>query len=596
MRAYSTAVVTVVTACGLAGLLGGCGADFLPGTDWPDGQDQADASSATTIVEPRVLGGSMWPASRTSGIAPLAVFFDAVDPASGVLQATDGDYASLGYAWDFGDGDAGNWSTNGNSRNTAMGYVAAHVYEQPGTYIATLAVTDTQGGTHAYHQEITVAPFAGTTYYVSSSSGSDGNSGLSPTAPLASFGAAMSKVGTNRRILFKRGDTWTTWGGEPIGWEGPGIVGAYYHSDGSDDRSRAKPHIVITGDGSGLGCNGPWASDWRIMDLHFSAAGSTIGWGLDLGWEGAVRWLLLRVETDGFDVGIGCTAAGTAFVENTVAECNVHDILGIGVYLAGSRLAVLGTRITDMGESHSLRVWHAQKAVFSENMCYYPGPTRQALKLHGYDLGQGPATEYVVVSNNSFRGSTYAVAIAPENAQSDEPIRHVVVERNVITPDDQMVVGVYVSADDVTIRNNIFDGTGGPGWLTAVYLSDGAGSALHDIKICNNTAYQGGSASEFRLCSIDSSAQDTVVRNNLASAPYTSDRWLIVGSGSGLVADHNLLTSAAGFADASAGDFRLESSSPAVDAGADVAGVLVDYDCLPRPVGRGVDVGACERQ
>ncbi|HUW84794.1 MAG TPA: PKD domain-containing protein, partial [Phycisphaerae bacterium] len=89
----------------------------------------------------------MTKASRTSGIAPLAVFFDAVDPASGVLQPTDGDYASLGYAWDFGDPDAGTWSTNGNSRNTAMGYVAAHVYEQPGTYTATLTVTDTQGGT-----------------------------------------------------------------------------------------------------------------------------------------------------------------------------------------------------------------------------------------------------------------------------------------------------------------------------------------------------------------------------------------------------------------------------------------------------------------
>ncbi|HUW84930.1 MAG TPA: PKD domain-containing protein, partial [Phycisphaerae bacterium] len=91
--------------------------------------------------------GAMTTASRTSGIAPLAVFFDAVDPASGVIQPADGDYASLGYAWDFGDPDAGTWSTNGNSRNTAMGYVAAHVYEQPGTYTATLTVTDTQGGT-----------------------------------------------------------------------------------------------------------------------------------------------------------------------------------------------------------------------------------------------------------------------------------------------------------------------------------------------------------------------------------------------------------------------------------------------------------------
>ncbi|HUW84362.1 MAG TPA: choice-of-anchor Q domain-containing protein, partial [Phycisphaerae bacterium] len=71
---------------------------------------------------------------------------------------------------------------------------------------------------------------------------------------------------------------------------------------------------------------------------------------------------------------------------------------------------------------------------------------------------------------------------------------------------------------------------------------------------------------------------------------------LIVGAGSGLVADHNLLTSTPGFVSASAGDFRLLSGSPAVDAGAAVPGVFVDWDCQPRPAGSNVDVGACERQ
>ena len=50
MRAYSAAVVTVMMAWGFAGLLSGCGADFLPGSDLSDGQDQADESSVTTIA------------------------------------------------------------------------------------------------------------------------------------------------------------------------------------------------------------------------------------------------------------------------------------------------------------------------------------------------------------------------------------------------------------------------------------------------------------------------------------------------------------------------------------------------------------------
>jgi len=597
MRACSTAVAWVALACAGFGLVSGCGVPLGPESGSLDGSDNQDENvDLNATGEPEEYGGPMTAASRTSGVAPLAVFFDAVDPASSVVQPADGDYASLGYEWDFGDPGAGNWSTNGNSRNAAMGYVAAHVYEQPGTYTATLTVTDAGGGTQAYQQQITVEPFGGTTYYVSSSSGSDDNSGLSPTAPLASFGAGMSKVDTNRRILFKRGDTWTVWNSnEPIGAPGPGIIGAYYHSDGSDDPSRAKPHILIASNGAGLGCGNLSASDWRIMDLWVSAEGLSTGWGLGLGWEGAVRWLLLRVEIDGFDVGIGCTAAGTAFVENTVAECNVHDIVGIGVYLAGSRLAVLGTRITDMVESHVLRVWHAQKAVISENICHNPGASRQALKLHGYDAGRGLPTEYVVISGNRFRGSTYVVAMGPENAESDEPIRHVVVERNVIRPDELTVLGLLVRADDVTVRNNIFDGTGGASWFTAVGLVDGAGPALHGIRICNNTAYLGDSANTFRLCTIDSSAEDTVVRNNLASAPGTTDPQLIVGSGSGLTADHNLLTGTPGFVNAPAGDFRLESGSPAVDAGTVVPSVFVDWDGADRPRGDGYDIGAFER-
>jgi hypothetical protein len=68
-----------------------------------------------------------------------------------------------------------------------------------------------------------------------------------------------------------------------------------------------------------------------------------------------------------------------------------------------------------------------------------------------------------------------------------------------------------------------------------------------------------------------------------------------VGSGSGLVADHNLLTSQPGFMNSSAGDFRLTSSSPAVDAGVTVPGVLTDWDGTARPQGSGFDLGAFER-
>jgi len=84
------------------------------------------------------------------------------------------------------------------------------------------------------------------------------------------------------------------------------------------------------------------------------------------------------------------------------------------------------------------------------------------------------------------------------------------------------------------------------------------------------------------------------VRNNLASAPGTTDPQLIVGSGSGLTADHNLLTGSPGFVNAPAGDFRLLDGSPAIDAGVFLPQVFDDWRGVLRPQGATYDLGAYE--
>lgn len=63
---------------------------------------------------------------RNSGYAPLAVQFDG-------RQSYDPDGSISEYRWSYGDGTSGN------------GYVSSHVYEQPGTYTATLVVSDNDG-------------------------------------------------------------------------------------------------------------------------------------------------------------------------------------------------------------------------------------------------------------------------------------------------------------------------------------------------------------------------------------------------------------------------------------------------------------------
>ncbi|UCC32217.1 MAG: hypothetical protein JSU86_08025, partial [Phycisphaerales bacterium] len=93
-------------------------------------------------------------ASRRTGVAPLAVFFDAVDPANGVVQPGDvglpnGDYAAMHYEWDFGDDASAMWA-DGKRKSQATGYIAAHVFEDLGTYDVRLTVSwrDSSGTLH----------------------------------------------------------------------------------------------------------------------------------------------------------------------------------------------------------------------------------------------------------------------------------------------------------------------------------------------------------------------------------------------------------------------------------------------------------------
>lgn len=72
------------------------------------------------------------------GAAPLTVTFDASD-------SSDPDGQIVSYAWEFGDG------------GTGSGVGTTHTYNDPGTYVARLTVTDDQGGTDTATRTISVS-------------------------------------------------------------------------------------------------------------------------------------------------------------------------------------------------------------------------------------------------------------------------------------------------------------------------------------------------------------------------------------------------------------------------------------------------------
>ena len=122
-------------------------------------------------------------ANPTSGAAPLAVAFDG-------RGSSDPDGNALAYAWDL-DGDG--------AFDDGTGATASHTYTQPGTYTATLRVTDTPGASATASVQISAgntppvavidAPVAGTTWRVGevvsfTGHAADGQQGQLPASAL----------------------------------------------------------------------------------------------------------------------------------------------------------------------------------------------------------------------------------------------------------------------------------------------------------------------------------------------------------------------------------------------------------------------------
>src|SRR5207244_1001224 len=109
--------------------------------DYGTGNFGGDANSALYRIEYNP-GGNLAPiasaaASRTSGIAPLAVNFSSVG-------SSDPEGGALSFSWNFGDGTT---STAANP---------AHTYTSNGVRTATLTVTDPGGRTGSASVVITV--------------------------------------------------------------------------------------------------------------------------------------------------------------------------------------------------------------------------------------------------------------------------------------------------------------------------------------------------------------------------------------------------------------------------------------------------------
>ena len=582
------------------------------------GDGESPAGGEGNAPSPSVPAAKSTPSfvpSRVSGVAPLAVFFDAT---ATTAAATNRPFHELEYRWNFGDMASGSWtSTPGMpnlSRNQATGPVAAHVFESPGTYTVNLTVLDGAGAV-TKSVEITVTDpntvFAANTLCVGNSQPIAGSGGCpAGAAVLASsdFAAAINNhIASHKRILFQRGDTFASGSSATIRLNGPGLIGAF--------GSGAAPVVSVTGNNRALQLSHgttPGIKDWRIMDLEINGNSGAASTGIHA--EGGIDQVtLLRLNIHHVHNGVMLSpfildsygGQHRLWDQIAVVDSTIRNIIGGSggycLYLGAQRFSLMGNVLTDAtGAEHILRTPQVVKAVISHNDMSNPAASKHVVKLQAAVFNVSPSgfTEQVVMSDNKFTGGAgadWTVTLGPQDQFQDEKVKDVIVERNWFAPHSGQRVALMVWAQDVTVRNNLFNLTGAAERNGMVVERRGIEPAPANVHAYNNTFYS-NSIGGFGPIRFGQGA-GMVAKNNLGYAPLSTSRTMISGSAiiennttnAGILLSPGFL----GLTPVAPADFVLGALSSAINAGATVP-VFSDFFRHDRPQGGALDLGATE--
>lgn len=575
---------------------------------------------STTVITPTALTLSLAP-SRTSGVAPLAVFFDA----SGTTDAgvTTRPFHDLEYRWDFGD-TAGSpvngttWSMGSgagvNSRNAASGPVSAHVYESAGTYTATLSVFD---GTNTVTKSTTITvtnpetAFATTTACIANGVLPVAGAGGCPAVATLFYNASIFDTALStainagaRRILYRRGDAFAANGQYTISVSGPGNIGAY--------GTLAVPYISMATIGQYASILKPstTGSDWRIMDLAFDGTGTTDQFAI--GYSSAsAQTTILRVAVTNLMAAVNLTSQDQLAVVDSNFSLGATNSSGSngGVYCATcTNLMLMGNSIyLNTINSHNIRLQGVVGFVVS-NSTQIGGDRIEPITVRGN-------TQYGMLSDNKFIDNI--VTVKPQNSGTNEFQHDIIFELNWFVAGSYTNPSLSLEGSGITVRNNIFDISLASGYRAInIAYNNTAGSPMPDlVKVYNNTIYNSfannGNLSSFIAINYYSSLNATchsVVENNLAYSPNTTGTApvLLSNAGSCVVTgasgtygnsfDAQIKNTSPNFVSAAPSnpvDFSITTGSYAHNTGVAIP-VFSDFFRTVRPQGSAIDIGAVE--
>ena len=557
-------------------------------------------------------------ASRTTGVAPLSVFFT-----SGFSSSSESnrEFTELDYTWNFNDAQAGEWANSGKSKNSAKGAVASHVFENPGIYTVNLTVRDTSGIIDSDTIMITVLDPNDFYSNTNTTCVSDTVNSNFEGCPVGANRLTTNNIAdisnyaaSNRRILLHRGSSWTSNRRVSIPSRTTSLhIGAYGSCESPNLQGICDnaPQINMTGSEEFIIVDR--AHDLRITDITLT--GESTNAGVITGAIDIQRLLMLRVKSTGFYDGIIWSNwredNSHLITENAIVSCNISETERLVTFIGGDKLTYMGNVAFNSKTSHVTRIWNSYQGVIAHNSLSGASYTNayglHALKFHGATESQIGSysetganglphrTKFTIISDNIFGSSgPWPVVIAPQNDISDENLSDIIVEKNKFissfgTQGETLVTtGLKFGGQYITVRNNIFDGSGNQeGYRGIVIERSGIEAPPHGNHIYNNTIYKAGnSVWTYEGILIDETASDTVVINNFVSFPDSDNQLLITDYSGDITMERNILNRSHGFVDPSnveplLRDFSLLSWSPAVNQGMFVP-VFDDFKGLDR--------------
>lgn len=560
--------------------------------------------------------------NRTYGVAPLSVYFDC----SGSDGPVDQPWRDLHYHIDFGETTDREWlygNTLRRSKDWEEAFQAGHVFETPGVFTVTLTLYDDQGNFDTDTVDIIVLnpDVIQTDGYDEiicySNQSTDGDFTEAPAGATLKvshdFDDVVNDLDTGKRVLLRRGETWTTSTRYALDFPGPCQLGAF------GPASDPKPIIHHTGASSCfvLSDGTPTSSDFRFTDLFLDLDDTgDSAFGQD-GVLTTTLWLRCDVRKalkKAWNLSVSGPGANQISEGVHIEDCTADDLgAGSGCYaLFGvfSHACIQGCYFDkNAGLEHTLRIQHGQWMVIAHNDLLRGADNKDTLAIRGVEFaGQGiwsPGryTELFSVNDNYIHHNqpSWGIQLGPSGDTDDERLRKYIFERNFVKHETSAsCVRASFCDAGAAFRNNTFLITTAGGCTVMDFRIRGWEPVHVGGRIFNNSVYSPttGTIIVYYL-NEGTDVADNVFKNNLGSAPNGTIQF---NDASGTAEESNNLDLDAPFIVAAPSidsEFDILAdvgANYARDAGTDVLGVNVDYkgNVRPNPEDDVFDVGAFE--